>query len=65
MTTMTDEERRVSEERRDLIRRQNWENNPRRPNRVIPPSDRADDLLAGIGVTVDSDGPINWKALAG
>ena len=61
---MTDEERRVSEERRKLIFEQNRASNPHRPNRVLPQNDRASELLARMGVSVtDADGPINWSAL--
>ncbi len=60
---MTEAERKLSEERRKLIAAQNRAANPSRPNRVIQPSDRADDLLARIGVHVDNDMPVNWKEL--
>jgi cysteinyl-tRNA synthetase len=64
MTKMTDEERRVSEERRKLIAEASRAANPTRHNRVLPQNDRATDLLARLGVSVaDSDGPVNWKAL--
>ena len=61
---MTDEERRQSEERRKLIAQASRAANPTRTNRFIPPSDRATDLLARLGVSVtDADGPVNWRAL--
>lgn len=60
---MTDAERRQSEERRKLIAAQNRAANRPRPNRVIKPADRGDELLARIGITVDDDRAIDWKAL--
>ena len=61
---MTDEERRLSEERRKLIMAQSRAANLRRPNRVIPPADRAEELLARIGVTANDDTAVNWAAIA-
>jgi hypothetical protein len=60
---VTDDDRRVSEARRKLIAGQSRAANTARVNRVIPPSDRADDLLAGMGVTAGPDAPVDWKAL--
>lgn len=61
---MIQRERDESEKRRKQIAAASRAANPRRPNRVIPPSDRGTELLARLGVTVtDDDGPVNWKAL--
>jgi hypothetical protein len=60
---MIQAERDQSNARRDLIAAQNRASNRPRPNRVIPPADRADEMLARIGITVDDDRPVDWKAL--
>jgi hypothetical protein len=60
---MTETERRQSEERRKLIAAQNRAANRHRPNRVIAPADRGDELLARMGITVEDDRPVDWAAL--
>lgn len=62
---MTDEERRLSEERRKLIAAASRAANPTRTNRVLPQNDRATELLARLGINVsDDDTAVNWAAIA-
>lgn len=61
---MTEAERELSNARRAQIAGQNRASNRHRPNRVIQPGDRADELLARIGVTLpDGERDVDWAAL--
>lgn len=60
---MTQAERDESERRRKLIDAQRRAANPPRPNRVIPPADRGDEMLARLGIDDGDDRAIDWKAL--
>ena len=61
---MIDRERAESEDRRKLIAAQSRAANPPRRNRVIPPADRDQEMLARMGFAVhDDDSPVNWAAL--
>lgn len=61
---MTKAEREESERRRKLIAEQSRAANPPRSARIVHSTDRAEDLAALLGHTLQDDsGPVNWAAL--
>jgi hypothetical protein len=58
-----DRERAESEARRKQIFAQNQLANRPRPNRVIPPADRSQEILSSVGLWHAPDDRINWAAL--
>lgn len=61
---MTQEERDRSERQRKLIAATTRAANRPRPNRVIPPADRDQEMLERLGFTYfKDDQAIDWKAL--
>lgn len=60
---MIQRERDESEARRKLIAAQNRAMNRPRPNRVIQPADRSQEILASVGLWRAPDEQVNWAAL--
>lgn len=60
---MIDREREESEARRKLIWAQTRAANRPRPNRVIEPYDRSQEILTNVGLWHPPDEGINWAAL--
>lgn len=60
---MTEAERAESEARRQQIFAQNRAMNRPRPNRVIEPFDRSEEILTNVGLWHPPDKGIDWRAL--
>lgn len=63
---MTDDDRRVAEERRLRMAQQSRAVNRPRPVRVIEPLDRDTEMMAKLGFTIQDQDPgdIDWAAIA-